>query len=709
MELNQDLLKHNNKSQAIGLLLLSVGYMLFIISSFQYSNESWFYYLIGGRVLILLLTLTCFFLSLLGRSPDWLSDTYIYTLALCIQAFHGVLESPYKTDFYSYTGILYIIAALSVRTSFLEWLKKIFVIQIFFLLLPLFFKDGSFFSSVGVFVDSFSLPVAGLILGTIVAWINSQKFQILLENILLEKNISEERKKLIDIEERRSFLFKTELEKAQVKLKKLIHAEAVLQISQQVAHDIRSPLSALSMIMGTLKDLPEEKRILIRNATQRINDIANGLLQKGKAASENRGQTEIIQDPTLTKSIEFIPALVDILVSEKRMQYREHIGLEIQTELKNSFGAFARINSIELKRVISNLINNSIEAFKNHTGTVTVGVQKITVAGNTKVEIFIKDNGKGIPAHIIGQLGQMGVSHGKASSEESGSGLGLYHAKLTAESFGGSLEIESAEGSGTSIRMRLPLAEAPAWFANRIDLTGKKFLVSLDDDTSIHQIWEGRLQDLANDLAINNLEHIKFQSGEAFEKYVYANLDQMKETLFLIDYELLNQAKTGLDLIAELGIEKYCILVTSRYEENEIQSWAARLKLQILPKTLAGFVPFARDIVDAVVSVKIKYDAILLDDDSLMHMTWKLAAKDKSKLILCFQSREELMAKLSEVDPSCIFYIDENLSNGVKGEQVTKELFELGYKNLFLATGYQADQFQHMTWVKGVVGKDPVF
>ena len=135
-----------------------------------------------------------------------------------------------------------------------------------------------------------------------------------------------------------------------------------------------------------------------------------------------------------------------------------------------------------------------------------------------------------------------------------------------------------------------------------------------------------------------------------------------------MDFELLNQPKTGLDIIEELGIEKQSVLVTSRYEEKNIQERASRLNLQLLPKALAGFVPIE------ITQPKTKFDAILLDDDSLMHMTWKMNAKEKTKSILCFTTREELFLKLKDIDSDCPFYIDENLSNGVKGEQVTKQL-----------------------------------
>ena len=62
-------------------------------------------------------------------------------------------------------------------------------------------------------------------------------------------------------------------------------SEAVLgRMASQVSHDIRSPLSALTMLINQLTDVPEDKRTLIRSSFNRINDIANTLLEKSKAA-----------------------------------------------------------------------------------------------------------------------------------------------------------------------------------------------------------------------------------------------------------------------------------------------------------------------------------------------------------------------------------------------------------------------------------------
>jgi signal transduction histidine kinase len=478
---------------------------------------------------------------------------------------------------------------------------------------------------------------------------------------------------------------------------------AFIDLASQVAHDIRSPLSALSMVIGTLKEIPEDKRILIRNATQRINDIANDLLQKShKNKMEDtffddvRGGNPKGSPKKIELTTEFIPVLIDILISEKRMQYRENSNLEIEVDLKDSFGAFAQINSNELKRVISNLVNNAVEAFENHQGRITVGVKKVTSDNIQKVEIAVKDNGRGIPKHILEKLGQMGVTHGKEGTQ-SGSGLGVYHAKKTAEAFGGTFEIDSVEGKGTSIRIILPLAEPPIWFAKKISLTGKKYLVSLDDDISIHQIWAGRL----SSLGFKNIEHVRFQSGEAFRQYVNSNMNKLKESLFLVDYELLNQPLTGLDVIDELGIEKYSILVTSRYEEGAIQDRTSRLKLLLLPKALAGFVPFEMD------APKEVYDWVLLDDDELVHMTWDFAAKEYGKTFLGFKTPEQFKAHKNKFKLEQKIFIDSNLAHGIKGEDIARQLFAEGFNNLYLATGYSPDQFPEMGFIKGVVGKEP--
>ncbi|MBK7959973.1 MAG: HAMP domain-containing histidine kinase [Bdellovibrionales bacterium] len=201
--------------------------------------------------------------------------------------------------------------------------------------------------------------------------------------------------------------------------------DAISTMASQVSHDIRSPLSALNMALGSISELPEPQRIMMRSAIQRINDIANDLLNNRKHLTAKAIDSPTTHDiPSIFLKAELLTPLIDSIVSEKRIQFREKQEIEIEGDLSEGYGLFAMVNATELKRTISNLVNNAVEAFPNEAGKITVAVRNY----RDQVAIIIQDNGKGIPEHILVKLGERDVSFGKEGTQ-SGSGLGVYHAK----------------------------------------------------------------------------------------------------------------------------------------------------------------------------------------------------------------------------------------------------------------------------------------
>jgi signal transduction histidine kinase len=477
-------------------------------------------------------------------------------------------------------------------------------------------------------------------------------------------------------------------------------ASVLIDVSMQVSHDLRSPLSALNSLLGQLSQIPEAQRVMMRSAIQRMNDIANQLLQKGKEVQSKRTNhsTEIESVKKISLSTHLLSPLIDGIVSEKRVQFREKQSVEIEADINQSYGLFANINATELKRTISNLVNNAIEAFPNESGKVTVSVKKNM---DEQVAIIIQDNGKGIPEHILKKLGEIGVSHGKEGTQ-SGSGLGVYHAKKTVEDSGGKFKIQSSEGVGTTITMAFNKASAPKWFVEKLVLIPNMIITSLDDDISIHQIWKGRLE--SKKVSEFGIKHTTFTSGLDFKTWVTSQpYDTESARLYLVDYELLNQNATGLDIIEELGLSNQSILVTSRYEEDKIRERCERLSIRLIPKTMAGFVPIE------IAQPKELVDCILLDDDFLVHSCWKMAAEMRNIKFIGFQNVDEFFARADALDVSSPLFVDSNLGNGIKGEDISRRAFELGFKNVYLCTGYEPDSFPPMPWLKGIKGKDPAF
>lgn len=506
--------------------------------------------------------------------------------------------------------------------------------------------------------------------------------------------------------------YQSNLQTAQENLINQSKLSVLVSIASQVSHDIRSPLTALNMVVGSIENVQEDKRLIIRSAVNRINDIANTLLEKARISKVESGSL-IVEDTQAniknSKTIELLPVIVDSLVSEKRVQYRNKMDIEIESDFKFSYGAFAEINATDFKRVLSNLINNSVEALPNNKGKITIAIRSYI----KEIQIIIQDNGKGIPSHILTKLGREPISYGKNKSDgnsqgnneekltlESGNGLGIFHAKKTIEAANGKIEIQSKEDIGTMITISFPRANTPKWFVGKIKLKENQTVVILDDDSSIHQIWQGRFKS-AGALA-KEIQIISFTSGSEFKAWINTNKD-ISVITFLIDYELLEQSQTGLDLIDQLNISSQSILVTSRYEETQIRDRCQKLGVKLVPKSMATFVPIEVSVNETQV------DAILIDDDELVRMTWQLAAKEKLKEVKVFSSFEEFKVYQSTLNKKTKLYIDSNLGNGIKGEDLVNEISEMGFESIFITTGSSEEEIKKSPLIKGIIGKDPVF
>ena len=100
-------------------------------------------------------------------------------------------------------------------------------------------------------------------------------------------------------------------------------------------------------------------------------------------------------------------------------------------------------------------------------------------------------------------------------------------------------------------------------------------------------------------------------------------------------------------------------------------------------------------------------DCVLVDDDSLIHLMWKVAASERGKDVLFFSSITELFAITPALDRNTPIYVDANLGNGVRGEDVVAVLVQTGFRSVFLATGYTSEDLGALPANVQVVGKEP--
>ena len=459
-------------------------------------------------------------------------------------------------------------------------------------------------------------------------------------------------------------------------------SESLFLVSAQVAHDIRSPLAALDSSLNDISQLPEEKRIIIRNAINRIRDIANNLLEKYRYNSKEKFDFDNNQTKNLKTCL--ISTLIDQIITEKRLQYKTKPKINIDFELtNNSYGLFSNIEPVEFKRIISNLVNNSVEAISDGKGNIKI----ILLSENEYVILKVKDDGRGIPPEILSRLGEKGLTFNK----KGGSGLGLYHSKTTLEKWGGKLEIKSQINKGTEVTIKIPKAEIPLWFCEKININSKTKIIVVDDDETIHNIWEDRFKKY-------NIEIIHLCNPDDLKHY-----RETEKELYLIDYEFKGYNENGLDLIEELNISDKSILVTSHFEEEGIIGRCRKLDIKIIPKTLSGFVP----VIFTEGENKVK-EVVLIDDDDLVLMNWQISARKKGIKLIKYKNSKDFYKDIDKIDKETPIYIDSELEEGIKGEEIAKDLKEKGFKNIILETGHSPERFKDISWLK-IAGKEPPF
>ncbi|MCD6045013.1 MAG: Histidine kinase [Gammaproteobacteria bacterium] len=459
------------------------------------------------------------------------------------------------------------------------------------------------------------------------------------------------------------------------KQKALLEQEAKFtQIANQVAHDIRSPLATLSMIVESCTHIPETQRLALREAAIGIEDIANHLLHEYKKKGSDEVTEHEACHPLLVSA-----ALLESLTHKKYQYDKCPIQFDCTMALNAQF-AFIKIQASAFKRMLSNLMNNAVDALEGQPGTIHLHLE----ADTESVKVHIQDSGKGMPADVADKiLHKIAITQGK----KLGHGLGFTQVREALEHNQGELEIDSKLGVGTTITLSFPRTSAPQWVAQEIVLNPDDTLIILDDDSSIHGAWDTRFEPLLNKNPELQLKH--FQFGRETLAFIQRLTPAEKEHIFLLsDYELLNQEYNGLTIIAKSGIQR-SILVTSHYADPEVQAEAVKAGTKILPKQLAAEVVIKINDRDEVTSEKVY--AVLVDDHPGFTKALALYAFDDDQITAEYNNPEHLLRDLDKYAKNTKIYLDNNYATSkLTGIEVAKKLHEQGYTHLYILSGESA-------------------
>ena len=227
------------------------------------------------------------------------------------------------------------------------------------------------------------------------------------------------------------------------------------EMARQVAHEIKNPLTPIRLGVQHLRRARADRRVdfdrvLEQNVNRilaeidRLDEIARAFSRYGSAPNER----------ALPQATDVAAIVRDVVGLESMAE-----GGEAQDTVRwRVDGADEPVNAMatgqELREVLLNVFENARLAGARQV-TIAVGQNGAGADHDAepRVEILVRDDGKGIPAEVLPRIFEPHFS-----TRTSGSGLGLAISRQIIDAWGGGISVESELGRGTTVRIELRLA-----------------------------------------------------------------------------------------------------------------------------------------------------------------------------------------------------------------------------------------------------------
>jgi signal transduction histidine kinase len=303
---------------------------------------------------------------------------------------------------------------------------------------------------------------------------------------------------------------------------------ALGQMASGVAHDINNalmPIVAYSeMMLKGKPDLSEEAMRRMQVIHRCSRDIAHTVMR----------MREFYRHSEVDKLVKVdVNRIIGETIDMTRPRWRDDaqrrgISIQIERQLDPDLPLLLSEPS-ELREALTNLIFNSVDALTKG-GTITLITRTVQPAAADdgappSVQIEVKDNGMGMDEQVRSRCLEPFFS---TKAHQGGTGLGLAMVYGMIQRHQGSVDIESAPGSGTSFRLTFPPREEtekkPAAAAPEVEQARSLNLLCIDDDEAIRELLNECLGEFHHRVTVasNGLQALKLFEHAMSIKQPYA-------------------------------------------------------------------------------------------------------------------------------------------------------------------------------------------
>jgi signal transduction histidine kinase len=245
----------------------------------------------------------------------------------------------------------------------------------------------------------------------------------------------------------------------------LRETEAALRRSEQerrglvaaIAHDLKNPLTSIKGLAQMLQRQADAGSLTPERLSDRLGALVASAdrmtAQLDELSLITRGEDLRIQ---LDRRRTDLVTLVREAAAGRQLGSEAH-AIQLECNVEQLVGSF---DATRLARVVDNLLVNAVK-YSPSGGTVTVQVRRTERAGVPWACLTVRDRGIGIPdadlPHVFERFRRGGNVRGI-----SGTGVGLAAVREIVEAHGGTIEVASREGEGSTFTVWLPLVESEA-------------------------------------------------------------------------------------------------------------------------------------------------------------------------------------------------------------------------------------------------------
>ncbi len=272
---------------------------------------------------------------------------------------------------------------------------------------------------------------------------------------------------------------------------------ALGQLVAGVAHELNNPLTSISgyaqllLRNRTLNDEIRADLEQIRQQAERAGRIVRNLLMFAREHKPERLATQINEVIQSTLALQVYQLRVDNIT----------VQLDLDPELPSTV-----TDPHQLQQVLLNLITNARQAMNERgSGILTIRTRRHEAADGRYIEISISDNGVGIPAQYLDKVFNPFFTTKPVGQ---GTGLGLSICYGIIQEHQGQIWIESREGVGTTVFIRLPIIEtsvgvpAPSSAAADTESGPQQRVLVVDDEESVLRMLQRLLGELGHQTTV---------------------------------------------------------------------------------------------------------------------------------------------------------------------------------------------------------------